>query len=50
MGPATGCGTARTPFGIVELKRGDFAHSHAKTDEHWQNGDVAAAIPSSAIA
>jgi hypothetical protein len=37
------------PVDIVELKRGDFAHSHAKTDQHWQNGDVAAAIPSCAI-
>jgi hypothetical protein len=41
---------ASTPVDIVELKPGDFAQSHAKTDQHRQNGDVAAAIPSSAIA
>ena len=41
---------ASTPVEIVELKRGDFGHSHAKTDQHWQNGDVAAAIPRSAMA
>ena len=41
---------ASTPIDIVELKRGDFAHSHAKTDQHWQNGDVGAAIASSASA
>jgi hypothetical protein len=26
-----------------------FAHSHAKTNQYWQNGDVAAAIASSVI-
>jgi hypothetical protein len=26
---------ASTPVDIVELKRGNFAHSHAKTDQHW---------------
>ena len=31
-------------------KRGDFARPHAKTDQHCQDGDVAAAIPSAAIA
>jgi hypothetical protein len=26
---------ASTPVDIVELKRANFAHSHAKTDQHW---------------
>ncbi len=41
---------AGTPVDIVEPKRGDFARSHAKTEQHCQDGDVPAAIPSAAIA
>ncbi len=41
---------AGTPVDIVEPKRGDFASSHAETDRHGQDGDVAATIQSAAIA
>jgi hypothetical protein len=41
---------ASTPVDIIEPKRSHFADSHAKTDQHCQNGEVTAAIPSSAVA
>jgi hypothetical protein len=41
---------AGAPVDIVEPQRSDFARPHTKTDQHCQNGDVAAASPSAPIA
>ena len=39
-----------SPIDIIERKRGNFASPQAETDQHGQDREVAAAVPSAAVA